>query len=99
MQPDFTGILRSKGFRATPGRVELLALLYRADKPLTVEQASKRLRLNTVTLYRALEELADAGLLLRGSDGRTAHFAYASKNHHHHMICTDCGFAQLCRAC
>lgn len=101
MQPDFAGLLKAKGGRATPGRVAMLELLYKTKKPLSVTDVRKQLRgrLDTVTMYRALTSLVDAGLILKGSDGKVARFSYPEKTHHHHMICTDCGFSQVCRAC
>lgn len=96
---DFKKLLRDSGFRATPGRISLLQSLYRARKPLTVDELAGHLNLNIVTLYRALSELADSGLLLRGlGSGDAMHFSYP-KNHHHHMVCTDCGYSTKCKVC
>jgi Fe2+ or Zn2+ uptake regulation protein len=96
---DFKTLLRAQGFRATPGRVALMHALYASKKPLTVDELSRRLDLNVVTLYRALNELAQRGLLLRGSGmGDAMHFSYP-KNHHHHMVCADCGFTSKCGVC
>ena len=99
MHPDFADMLRSKGFRATPGRVRLLSLLYKQNRPLKVGEIAQYLDLNVVTLYRALEELAGTGLVRKGVEGRTAHFAFARKDHHHHLVCVDCGYAKMCPAC
>lgn len=92
-------LLRESGFKATPGRVELLRTLWLARRPLTVGEIGRKLNLNVVTLYRALHDLAQAGLLLRGSGSAEAmHFSYP-KNHHHHLVCTDCGFINKCAVC
>lgn len=92
-------LLQARGFRATSGRIMLLRILSTSKRPLTVDEISRRLDLNVVTLYRALNDLADKGLLLRGSGtGNAIHFSYP-KNHHHHMICTDCGFTKECATC
>ncbi len=92
--------LRAAGSRATPGRLALLAVLEHATRPLTVEEIARKVRsLNPVTLYRALDALVHAGLVRRGMDGRVAQYEYARKPHHHHMVCVDCGFTQLCRNC
>jgi Fe2+ or Zn2+ uptake regulation protein len=98
--PDFAALLRLQGFKATPGRVGLLRALWLAKRPLTVDEVGKKLDLNIVTLYRALESLADQGLLLRGSGtGDVAHFSYPRGMHHHHLICMDCGFIKSCVNC
>ncbi|TAJ15831.1 hypothetical protein EPO56_00715 [Patescibacteria group bacterium] len=96
---DFNELLRKKGFRATPGRAALLRTLSTAKRPLTVDEMGRKLDLNVVTLYRALNDLAKKGLLLRGSGvGNAMHFSYP-KNHHHHMVCTGCGSSSKCPVC
>jgi Fe2+ or Zn2+ uptake regulation protein len=96
-KPDFKQLLRSRGFKATPGRIGLLSVLWSAGAPLTVEDLAKRQKLNIVTLYRALETLANEGLLLRGNgDDGVAHFSYPRGMHHHHLMCMDCGFIKTC---
>ncbi len=96
---NFETLLHKRGFRVTGGRVALLRTLRAAKRPLTVDEIGRRLNLNVVTLYRALNDLANEGLLLRGSGtGNAVHFSYP-KNHHHHMVCVDCGFATKCLTC
>ena len=96
---DFASLLHSKGFRATPGRVQLMRVLYTARRPLTADEIGSQLDLNVVTVYRALNELAKCGLLLRGVGSGTAmHFSYPV-NHHHHMVCAECGFTKDCAVC
>jgi len=98
--PDFAVLLRSQGFKATPGRVALLRALWLAKRPLTVEKIGEKLDLNVVTLYRALESLAGRGLLLRGAGaGDAAQYSYPRGLHHHHLICMDCGFIRSCVNC
>lgn len=92
--------LRAAGSRATPGRLALLGELERARRPMTVAELEARLpALNQVTLYRAVEALAAAGLLRRGMKGGVAQYEYAARPHHHHLVCTDCGVSMECRAC
>lgn len=43
------------------------------------------------TLYRNLNDLADAGLLRRVSLGATWHFERAADDGHAHFVCTACG--------
>ena len=98
--PDFKALLRSQGFKATPGRIALLRKLWLAKEPLTVDEIGRKLDLNVVTLYRALESLAERGLLLRGAGvGDATHFSYPRGLHHHHLICMDCGFIKSCVNC
>lgn len=92
--------LRRAGSRATPGRLAILKVIERASEPLTAGEMWSRLHsLDQVTLYRALDALTSAGLLRKGMRGRTAHYSYARKPHHHHLVCADCGFAAMCAVC
>jgi len=92
--PDAKALLRSAGFKVTPGRVALVELLARESKPLPVAEIQHKLKnLDGVTVYRALEALQGAGLVVRVELGHGhAHFELvAGKPHHHHAVCADCG--------
>ena len=45
------------------------------------------------TVYRTLQSLADAGAVdvLRTDAGEAAYRRCASADHHHHLVCRDCG--------
>ena len=94
--------LNAAGYRATPGRLKLLSVLEHARQPLSVrdilERSSGRL-LDPVNLYRALESFADRGLLRKGMRDGVVHYEYAAKPHHHHLVCSDCGFSKTCATC
>ncbi len=86
--------LRDRGFYSTEGRLGLLALLKSAHKPLSVPAIAARLgnHLDEVNVYRALEALSAKGLLTRSDVRRGgAHYEFAHGDHHHHLICNDCG--------
>lgn len=108
--PNFATLLHAQHFKATPGRVALLHVLWLAKRPLTVDEISRKLDLNVVTVYRALNDFAHKGLVLRGigaagiegdmrGDIRAAHFLYPKNEHHHHLVCADCGFIKQCVNC
>ncbi len=87
--------LRTHGFRITDGRVKLLELLYKVQKPLSIQEISKLWRgklLNQTTLYRTLTDLAVANIVRRVDlNTGTAHFEYTpDRPHHHHIVCTNC---------
>ena len=86
-------VLQSAGYRATPGRIKLLELLAKVDKPLTVAQIQAKLgskKLDEATLYRALEALAASGVIKRVDLGHAhAHYEF-EKTHHHHIVCSNC---------
>lgn len=96
--------LRAAGFRVTPGRVRLLHTLEREGGPRTVGQIRRALGRNTLneaTLYRALEALAERGVIRRiDLNTGIAHFEYSPEHpHHHHAICTRCGIVEEVAAC
>ena len=96
-QKKLASLLRIAGFRATPGRIELLEALAALGKPVTVAQLEKKLKgkLNAVTLYRALEALA-AKNVIRRVDLRHdhAHYEFTPDFHHHHAVCKICGLVE-----
>lgn len=100
MPPDFDSQLREHSFRVTPGHRELLWLLWDRNCSLNVDEIAKKVDLNIVTVYRALNAFADAGLVLRGmGSGEAMEFTYPEGKHHHHLVCMDCGFIKQCASC
>ncbi len=100
---DFKALLKAAGFKATPGRLQLLEVLNKESEPLTVLEIQKRLRgkLNEVTLYRALEAFAKAGLVRRVDLNHDhAHYELAAgRKHHDHVVCTNCGTVEDIEGC
>lgn len=94
-------LLRDNNFRSTEGRLTLLGILKNAESPLSVADITGKLHkdLNKVNVYRALEALGDAGLLVRSDVRRGgAHYEYAY-SHHHHLVCEECGRTEDVREC
>lgn len=87
--------LQESGYRLTIPRQTIIAALRDAGRYCTAQQLYERLRGRSVGLasvYRTLELLADLGLALkRAEDGGEASYLYCSPEHHHHVICTQCG--------
>jgi len=86
-------ILQASGSKITPRRLALLAILKKANKPLSVEELAKALsgRMDRVTVYRALDALSAAGSVRRIDVGHAhAHYELTGE-HHHHLICKSCG--------
>jgi Fur family ferric uptake transcriptional regulator len=86
--------LHSMGSRATPGRLEVLSVLEKADRPLNVEEIKKRLKgdsLDQATVYRIINALRDGGLIRQIDFLKThAYFELSDKHDHHHLICVQC---------
>lgn len=82
--------------RYTTGRRELVDVLERSDRPLTVPEIldAAGTSLPQSSAYRNLTVLADAGVVRRllGTD-ELARFELAEDlaGHHHHLLCRSCG--------
>ena len=91
--------LRGGGYRNGLARRAVVELLGRQDCCLTAQDIFDRLRaegqpVGIASVYRVLDLLTDKGLLQRIDVGvGTARFepAHASGEHHHHLVCDDCG--------
>lgn len=86
-------LLIHAGLRRTKERMSVLRALARLHTPCTIDALLRvtHERVNRVTLYRMLEQFADAGLVERvvHPDGiRRYEF---QEEHHHHITCTRCG--------
>lgn len=89
-----TSTLRQAGLRATPQRIAILEAMHASIHP-TVESLWSDVRERGIalpTVYRTLDSLEAAGLVLRTSLGQgrwTLHLAEHAD--HAHSICTACG--------
>lgn len=96
---DVTSILynlKSKGYKLTKPKQELLETIIRSDHPISVieileEYKKRKLSVNKTTLYRQLEVFVYEGIVTEVDfgDGKKR-YEIASGNHHHHLICTGC---------
>ncbi len=87
--------LKNNGLKITTARLGLLDILKHAKKPLSIKEITKQLGdggVDPVTLYRNVESLEKLGLLkkVRLND-RQAYYELAATEHHHHLICKQCG--------
>jgi Fur family ferric uptake transcriptional regulator len=100
--PDWAGHARTAlsdaGLRAGGARDEVLDLLAEQRCVLSAQQIFDTLRergrrVGLASVYRALDVLAQHGLVHRVDVGGTASYEPAdpSGHHHHHARCADCG--------
>jgi Fur family ferric uptake transcriptional regulator len=90
--------LEARG-RSGGARRAVVELLGRQDCCLTAQEIFDRLRgegrrVGIATVYRVLEQLSERGLVQRIDVGAgTARYeaALATGEHHHHLVCDDCG--------
>jgi Fur family ferric uptake transcriptional regulator len=92
-------MLKNSGRKLTRQRKVILLLFDCSPQHLTAQEvhelvAGSEPDINLVTVYRTLELLADVGILskINFNDGA---YRYERKpsdaEHHHHLICTECG--------
>lgn len=93
--------LRSKGLRATPARLAILAAIEDTTVPITHQELATcldNLGLDKSTIFRALQDLTEAGLLRRLELGDhvwryeiSNQTEKSSNDAHPHLLCVDCG--------
>jgi Fur family ferric uptake transcriptional regulator len=93
-QANYRDLLRSNSYKATPSRIAVLAVLDRAQKPVTGQDIIKKLgkrQSEQATVYRTLAALKDSGIV-KQIDFRhgITYYELASLGEHHHVICTKC---------
>ena len=93
------GSLRSKGRRDGGARRAVIELLGRQQCCLTAQEIFDQLRgegrrVGIASVYRALEQLSRDGFVQRvelGSGTTRFEPIHAGGEHHHHLVCDDCG--------
>jgi Fur family transcriptional regulator, ferric uptake regulator len=87
--------LRQVDQRYTPGRRAIVELLLNAGHPVNITDIAENLpELPRSSAYRHLVDLEGAGLVRRIASGdEFARFELAEDltEHHHHLLCVDCG--------
>ena len=88
--------LKKKGYRFSVVRNFILDSLSRNDKPLSVfdlQELIKKEKISAdkVTIYRDLNFLKKEGIILEIQlKGDKRWYELADREHHHHIICTNC---------
>jgi Fur family ferric uptake transcriptional regulator len=83
-------------FKKTPARLAINEFFSSVNTPVDVEQIvqhlrSQKLETNKVTVYRILDFLFKNRIINRVEFGEGKYRYELKKNHHHHLICTNCG--------
>jgi Fur family ferric uptake transcriptional regulator len=66
---------------------------FRSAQELFTELRSRGEKVGLTTIYNQLRVLAETGAVdaLRTDDGETLYRRCNTENHHHHLVCRDCG--------
>ncbi len=94
----FQEFLRDNGKRYTPEREAILNVVLDCEGHFTPEDVAQELdrastKMSVVTVYRNLPVFVEAGILRRTclSAGECRYEVVAGREHHDHLICTECG--------
>lgn len=90
--------LRHHGYKVTPQRRIVINEILNTHEHLTPAAIYDRVEkehpgIGLVTIYRTLEILEDLGLICETHSGHScrSYLMRQSNQHHHHLICSDCG--------
>jgi Fur family transcriptional regulator, ferric uptake regulator len=90
----FKALLRKSGYKATPSRLAVLALLEKNRKPMSAQKIIDGIgsAMDQATVYRILKDLKSKGII-RQVDLRHnhAHYELSNADDHHHLVCIRCG--------
>lgn len=91
-------VLRQRGYKITPQRRTILSAITRSHEHLTPAAIHERVcreypGIGLVTIYRTLEILTRLGLIceVHAGDNCRSYLIRRPSEHHHHLICSDCG--------
>src|SRR4030042_6693591 len=91
-------ILREHGYKITPQRRAVLNVISLSHDHLTPAAIYEKIhhehpKVGLVTVYRTLDILADLGLICEVHAGGNcrSYLMRRPSEHHHHLICSDCG--------
>mgnify|MGYP001350329487 CR=1 FL=1 len=92
---DDSQVLRARGLRVTSPRLCILAVLRGHHGHCTAEEISDEVRLhlpavNVATVYRALHDLREAGLITETDVGQKSTMYELLDERHHHIVCESC---------
>jgi len=97
-QKKIESTLRQRGYKITPQRRSIIGAIIGANEHLTPTAIHEKVHLEhpsigLVTVYRTLEMLAELGLICETHAGGScrSYLMRRPAEHHHHLICSDCG--------
>jgi Fur family transcriptional regulator, ferric uptake regulator len=90
--------LRQQGHRLTPQRLQVLQVIkaqctHRTAEEIHAEIVPHQPYMDIATVYRSLQWLQSVGLVAPISiDGKLHYEYHPLGDHHHHLICQQCGY-------
>lgn len=103
MSTDFPHLLKEKKLKVTPARVAILKAFKKECSPLNADALFEKVKgsnINLVTVYRTLAVFEKYKLIKRIDLHKdSVHYELADGTHHHHMVCTGCGYMEDFETC
>jgi Fur family transcriptional regulator, ferric uptake regulator len=92
-------ILKKNGLRLTKQRMAVLAAM--SDQPQSVDELAAAIshqgyNLDLVTVYRTVSCFVELGIIRKTQfqDGVAKYEVQTNQNHHHHLVCNNCGLVE-----
>lgn len=102
MSNEWSLLLKKAGLKATSARKHILKAFSSDCKPINAEYLYSKLKakkINQVTIYRTLASMEIAGILKRVDLRKDSIYYELALNHHHHIVCTNCGKTEVFDIC
>lgn len=95
-EQDYVTSLRAQGYRVTPQRQTILDAVCAGGGHTTLPEIYARVQatspaINLATVYRTLDFLQQAGLIVAADIGGHTVYEIAGPTPHHHLVCQVCG--------
>lgn len=94
---DLSTTLRAVGLKATAARLAILQSFPRDCQPINADGIFKQVkvkRIDRVTVYRTLASLEQAKIIKRVDLRKDSAYYELTGEHHHHVVCTNCGLIE-----
>ncbi|HYM65254.1 MAG TPA: Fur family transcriptional regulator [Candidatus Sulfotelmatobacter sp.] len=88
--------LKDNNLKVTPARISVMRYLENTQNPADAEMIVGQLKnegisADPATVYRILDIFYKKGIIQKIELGEGKYRYERSKNHHHHLLCTNCG--------
>ncbi|HLT23604.1 MAG TPA: Fur family transcriptional regulator [Ignavibacteria bacterium] len=104
LQIELKEILSEKSLRITQPRLEILKVLKKNHKPLTIAEIQEKLgdsSIDQATVYRTMDAFLKKRIVASYDfkDNFTRFEMIVDRDHHHHVICKKCGRVENIEEC
>ncbi len=95
-------ILSENKLKITKARREVYNVLYKSNKPITVEGIAGKItdkKIDLVTIYRTIDTFLKCNIIKRVDLRGNSLFYEIVKSHHHHVVCVECNDIEEVSVC